>query len=79
MARQSNSIGGKVPALADQSGGIIWSSDSAGSYDGGVSIYGISETSTTLTPHPSTLNAPAHHSIRFYATAVEIEPVIGLV
>jgi uncharacterized protein YjdB len=54
----TGSIGGKVVSLADQAarypGGIIWSSNSSGTYDGGVSLYGISETSTTSSPNPST-------------------------
>jgi len=33
---------------------VIWSSNSSGSYDAGVPIYGISETSTFLAPNPST-------------------------
>jgi len=49
----SASIGGKVLSQADQSSGIIWSSNSAGTYDGGVSIYGISEVSTNSSPDPS--------------------------
>jgi hypothetical protein len=47
------SIGGKVAALFDQSAGIIWSSDSTGSYDGGVSIWGIAQTSTSSSPSPT--------------------------
>ena len=38
----------------DASGGIVWSSNNSGSYDGGVAIYGISEISTTSSPNPST-------------------------
>jgi len=53
----TGSIGGKVVSLVDQAarypGGIIWSSNSGGTYDGGVSLYGISETSTTSSPNPS--------------------------
>lgn len=51
------SVGGKVAATTDQAAafpnGIIWSSNSSGSYDGGISIYGISESSTTSSPSPS--------------------------
>ena len=32
---------------------VIWSSNSSGTYDGGVAIYGISETSTASAPNPS--------------------------
>ncbi len=50
-----SSIGGKVVSLADQTGpsGILWSADNSGNYDGGAIIYGISETSTTLSPNPN--------------------------
>lgn len=53
----SGNIGGKVVALVDQAargpGGIIWSSNALGNYDGGASIYGINEFSTTANPSPS--------------------------
>lgn len=53
----TSGIGGKVAAQADQAAafpaGIIWSSNGAGTYDGGSSIYGIDETSTTATPSPN--------------------------
>lgn len=53
----TGSIGGKVVSLADQAdrfpNGIIWSSNSSGTYDGGISIYGISEASTTSSPNPN--------------------------
>ncbi len=39
----------------------------------------IGQTAALTTCYPSFANALAHHSIIFYATAVEIEPVIGLV
>jgi hypothetical protein len=51
------SIGGKVAALTDQSPGIIWSSDSTGSFDGGVSVWGIAETSTSSSPSPNSSSA----------------------
>jgi hypothetical protein len=54
----SASISGKVAATANQSASINWSSDSAGSYDGGVSIFGIDETSTPGTPSPNTGQVP---------------------
>jgi hypothetical protein len=47
------SIGGKVAAVADQSAGIIWSSNGTGSFDGGVSVWGIAETSTSSSPSPT--------------------------
>lgn len=47
------SVGGKVVTSSDQSAGIIWSSNSSGTYDGGVAIYGISQTSTISSPNPS--------------------------
>ncbi len=46
-------IGGKVAALSDQSAGVLWSSNNTGSYDGGVSIWGIAETSTSISPSPA--------------------------
>ena len=46
-------MGGKVAALSDQSDGIIWSSNNTGVYDGGVSIWGIDQTSTVATPSPT--------------------------
>jgi hypothetical protein len=56
------SIGGKVAALSDQSAGIIWSSDSSGSYDGGVGIWGIAETSTSSSPSPASGQYPGQSS-----------------
>lgn len=50
----SASIGGKVVTTTQQSAAILWSADSNGAYDGGVSIWGIAENSTTGTPNPST-------------------------
>jgi hypothetical protein len=47
------SVGGRVATSADQSTGIIWSSNGAGAYDNGISIYGISNTSTSVSPSPS--------------------------
>jgi len=47
------SVGGKVATFFNQSGSMIWSSNSSGTFDGGVAIYGISETSTTASPNPS--------------------------
>ncbi|MCL9684395.1 DUF1566 domain-containing protein [Legionella maioricensis] len=55
------SIGGKVAAQFDQAtppSGIIWSSDSAGNYDGGVSIWGIDDTSTSSSPSPNASSVP---------------------
>jgi hypothetical protein len=49
----TSSVGGKVATTANQSTGIIWSSNSSGTYDGGIAIYGISESSTTSSPNPS--------------------------
>ena len=56
----TGSIGGKVAAVTDQAAaypdGIIWSSDGSGttaSYSY-IAIYGISETSTSAIPNPST-------------------------
>jgi hypothetical protein len=49
----TGSIGGKVISLADQSLTTLWSSDAFGNYDGGVSIWGISEISTTSAPYPN--------------------------
>ena len=52
----TGSIGGKVATLTDQatnfSPGIIWSSDANGN-PSDIAIYGISETSTTSSPNPS--------------------------
>lgn len=54
----TGSIGGKVAALTDQAPaypyGILWSSDSTGAYDNGISIFGIAENSTALSPSPNT-------------------------
>lgn len=52
----SASIGGKVAALTDQvlpSVGVLWSSNSSGSYDDGITIWGIDETSTASAPSPN--------------------------
>lgn len=49
----SSSVGGKVTSLSDQSSGVVWSADSAGAYDGGVAIYGISSASTSSSPDPA--------------------------
>jgi hypothetical protein len=49
----TGSIGGTVAAQQNQSAGIIWSSNSAGVYDGGISIWGIDELSSTSTPQPN--------------------------
>ena len=56
----TTSVGGKVVTTTDQAApfpsGIIWSSDGSGGSSGDVaydSIYGISETSTTSSPNPS--------------------------
>jgi hypothetical protein len=56
---QSGSIGGKVAAVTDQAAatfpnGIIWSSDGSGATVSYIAIYGISETSTSLSANPST-------------------------
>lgn len=50
----TGSVSGKVATTSNQSPGIIWSSNAAGTYDGGIAIYGISQTSTILSPNPST-------------------------
>lgn len=52
----TGSIGGKVAALKSQPAIIIWSSDGSGagsSATSKVAIYGVSETSTPLSPNPS--------------------------
>ncbi|WP_133136304.1 hypothetical protein [Legionella rowbothamii] len=57
----SGSIGGKVTALSDQvspTTGILWSADSSGNYDDGVSIWGIDEESTTNAPSPNASSSP---------------------
>ncbi len=58
----TGSIGGKVAAQFDQATpnapGIIWSSDSSGSYDGGVSIWGVDDTSTSSAPSPNASSIP---------------------
>lgn len=57
----SGSIGGKVTALNDQVSpgvGILWSADSSGNYDDGVSIWGIDEESTTTAPSPNASSSP---------------------
>ncbi|MDF1683391.1 MAG: hypothetical protein P1U36_01915 [Legionellaceae bacterium] len=58
----TGSVGGKVVGLSDQAptspNGIIWSSNSSGTYDGGVRIFGISEISTTSSPNPSAGQQP---------------------
>lgn len=49
----SSSVGGKVATTSNQATPIIWSSNSLGTYDGGIAIYGISETSTSSSASPS--------------------------
>lgn len=49
----TGSVGGKVVTTTDQANAIIWSSNSSGTYDGGIPIYGISELSTTSLADPS--------------------------
>lgn len=52
----SASIGGKVAALTDQvlpGAGVLWSSDSSGNYDNGITIWGIDNTSTANAPSPN--------------------------
>ena len=53
----TGSIGGKVAAVTDQAAayanGIIWSSDGSGAVSN-IAIFGISETSTSASPNPST-------------------------
>jgi hypothetical protein len=53
----TTSIGGTVAATIDQTNSIIWSSNVAGTYDGGFSIWGIDETSSTGTPSPNGTSA----------------------
>lgn len=48
----TGSVGGKVVATADQTASVIWSSNSVGSVAFNA-IYGVSETSTTSSPDPS--------------------------
>ena len=54
----TGSIGGKVAAVTDQAAaypnGIIWSSDGSGTTVSNIAIFGISETSTSASPNPST-------------------------
>lgn len=54
----TGSIGGKVAAVTDQAAaypnGIIWSSDGSGTTVSNIAIFGISETSTSASPIPST-------------------------
>ena len=54
----TGSIGGKVAAVTDQAAaypaGIIWSSGGSGTTVSYIAIFGISETSTSLIPNPST-------------------------
>lgn len=57
----SGSVGGKVTALIDQvspNTGILWSSDSSGNYDNGVSIWGIDDASTANAPSPNESSSP---------------------
>ncbi|CEG57222.1 InlB B-repeat-containing protein [Legionella fallonii] len=53
----TGSIGGKVVTMSNQatenSPGIIWSANSLGNYDGGISIWGIDDTSTVSSPSPN--------------------------
>ena len=49
----TGSIGGKVAAVTDQAAGIIWSSDGSGTTVSYIAIFGISETSTSASPIPS--------------------------
>ena len=48
----SVSVGGKAATTSNQSSGIIWALNSSGS-TGYIAIYGISNTSTTSSPNPS--------------------------
>lgn len=48
----TGSVGGKVAATADQAASVMWSSNSVGSVAFNT-IYGIAETSTTVSPDPS--------------------------
>lgn len=65
----SQSIGGKVAALEDQTtqrNSIMWSSNSQGAFDApGVSIWGVDETSTIANPSPNATTPafPAHLEI----------------
>lgn len=47
----STSVGGNVATTSNQSAGIIWSSNGSGGTSS-IAIYGISETSTALSPNP---------------------------
>ncbi|CAM2944368.1 protein with a bacterial immunoglobulin-like domain [Legionella steigerwaltii] len=49
----TGSISGKVASLVDQASSIIWSSNSSGTYDGGISIWGIADNSTATSPSPN--------------------------
>ena len=48
----STSVGGKAATTSNQSSGIIWASNGSGGTSN-IAIYGISETSTTSSPNPS--------------------------
>ncbi|MDI1352409.1 MAG: fibronectin type III domain-containing protein, partial [bacterium] len=50
----NGSIGGKIVALNDQGSNVLWSSNNAGTYDGGISIYGTAANSTPGVPIPDT-------------------------
>lgn len=63
---QTGSIGGKVVTTSNQatedSPGVIWSADSSGNYDGGVSLWGIDDSSTVSNPSPNASSFdPATH------------------
>ena len=53
----STSVGGNVATTFDQSSGIFWSSNGSGGTSN-IAIYGISETSTALSPNPSSGQVP---------------------
>lgn len=52
----TGSIGGKVTTQMDQvspNNGVVWSANSSGVFDGGVSLWGIDDSSTTMAPSPN--------------------------
>lgn len=62
----TGSVHGRLASLTDRVatpvasvGGVVWSANSTGVYDNGVSIWGIDTLSTTTTPSPNTLTGDA--------------------